>query len=196
MDISERIREIFNDCIQTQMTAADTLVPDITKASELLVNTLLSGSKILCCGNGGSAALAQHFSSEMLNRFESERPSLPAIALTTDVSTLTSIANDYHFNEIFSKQIKALGAPGDALLVFSTSGNSKNIIEAIVIAHHRQIRVIAFTGRDGGAIPPLLNETDVEIRVSSESTARIQETHGIVIHCLCDIIDRQLFKAP
>lgn len=194
MDISKRIREIFNDCIQTQMTAADSLVPEITKASDLLVNTLLRGNKILCCGNGGSAALAQHFSSEMLNRFESERPSLPAIALTTDVSTLTSIANDYHFNEIFSKQIKALGATGDVLLVFSTSGNSKNIIEAIVIAHHRQIRVIAFTGRDGGSIPPLLNETDVEIRVPSESTARIQETHGIVIHCLCDIIDKQLFK--
>lgn len=194
MNTSERVKQIFNDSIQTQITAADTLADEIAAASEAMVQALLSGKKILCCGNGGSASDAQHFSAEMLNRFECERPSLPAIALTTDTSTITSIGNDYHFNEIFSKQIKALGHAGDILLAFSTSGNSKNIIEAIVVAHTRQMRIIALTGRDGGAIPPLLNETDIEIRVPSDSTARIQETHGIVIHCLCDIIDTQLFK--
>ncbi|EKD77787.1 MAG: phosphoheptose isomerase [uncultured bacterium] len=190
-----RIKEIFNDSIQTQITAADTLADVIARASQIMVDALLNNHKILCCGNGGSAADAQHFSAEMLNRYEAERPSLPAIALNTDTSTITAIANDYHFNEVFSKQIKALGQTGDILLAISTSGHSKNIIEAIVAAHHRQMQVIAFTGRDGGDIPPLLNAvTDVEIRVPSESTARIQETHGIVIHCLCDIIDRQLFQ--
>ena len=195
MELSSHVKQIFNDSIQTQITAADTLSGIIAKAGLLMVDALLNNHKILACGNGGSAADAQHFSAEMLNRFESERPSLPAIALTTDTSTITSIANDYHFNEIFSKQIKALGQSGDILLALSTSGNSKNVIEAIVAAHNRQMPVIALTGRDGGDIPPLLNATDIEIRVPSESTARIQETHGIVIHCLCDIIDRQLFSA-
>lgn len=194
MDTVARIKQIFNDCIQTQMTAADTLSQYIADAANKMVEALLSGNKILCCGNGGSAADAQHFSAEMLNRFEAERPSLPAIALSTDTSTITSIANDYHFNEIFSKQIKALGHPGDILLAISTSGNSKNIIDATVAAHHRKMSVIALTGRDGGNIPPLLQTSDIEIRVPSESTARIQETHGIVIHCLCDIIDKQLFQ--
>lgn len=194
MELSSHVKQIFNDSIQTQITAADTLSEIIAKAALLMVDALLNNHKILACGNGGSAADAQHFSAEMLNRFESERPSLPAIALTTDTSTITSIANDYHFSEIFSKQIKALGQPGDILLALSTSGHSKNMIEAIVAAHHRQMHVIALTGRDGGDIPPLLNATDIEIRVPAESTARIQETHGIVIHCLCDIIDRQLFS--
>lgn len=194
MDNIARVKQIFNDCIQTQMTAADTISQYISDAANKMVEALLSGNKILCCGNGGSAADAQHFSAEMLNRFEAERPSLPAIALSTDTSTITSIANDYHFNEIFSKQIKALGQPGDVLLAISTSGNSKNIVDAIVAAHHRQMQVIALTGRDGGNIPPLLQQTDVEVRVPSNSTARIQETHGIVIHCLCDIIDKQLFQ--
>ena len=196
MELSSYVKRIFNDNIQTQITAADTLSEIIANGAQMMVNALLNNHKILCCGNGGSAADAQHFSAEMLNRFEAERPSLPAIALTTDTSTITSIANDYHFNEIFSKQIKALGQPGDVLLAISTTGNSKNVIEAIVAAHHRQMHVIALTGRNGGDVPPLLNPTDIEIRVPSESTARIQETHGIVIHCLCDIIDRQLFKTP
>jgi len=195
MDLSSHVRKIFNDSIQTQITAADTISDVVAKGAQMMVDALLGNHKILACGNGGSAADAQHFSAEMLNRFEAERPSLPAIALTTDASTITSIANDYHFNEIFSKQIKALGQPGDILLAMSTSGNSKNIIEAIVAAHNRQMYVIVLTGKDGGDIPPLLNATDIEIRVPSESTARIQETHGIVIHCLCDIIDKQLFTA-
>lgn len=196
MDLSTHVKKIFNDSIQTQITAADTLSEVIANAAQIMVDALLNNHKILACGNGGSAADAQHFSAEMLNRFESERPSLPAIALTTDTSTITSIANDYHYNEVFSKQIKALGQPGDVLLALTTSGNSKNIIDAIVAAHHRQMHVIALTGQNGGAVPPLLQSTDIEIRIPSESTARIQETHGIVIHCLCDIIDRQLFKTP
>src|SRR3989338_3739957 len=196
MDLFQRIKHHFNESVQTKIAAADVLVDAIAQAGEALVQCLLTNHKILSCGNGGSAADAQHFSSEMLNRFESERPSLPSIALTTDTSTITSIANDYHFNEVYSKQIKALGQPGDVLLAISTTGNSKNVIEAIVAAHHRQMHVIALTGRNGGDVPPLLNPTDIEIRVPSESTARIQETHGIVIHCLCDIIDRQLFKTP
>lgn len=194
MNFSQHVKDIFNNSIQTQITSADTLSDVIAQAAQLMVDALLNNHKLLACGNGGSAADAQHFSSEMLNRFEAERPSLPAIALNTDTSTITSIANDYHYSEIFSKQIKALGQPGDVLLAFSTSGHSKNILEAIVAAHHRQMLVIALTGFDGGDVPPLLNTTDIEIRVPSESTARIQETHGIVIHCLCDIIDKQLFQ--
>jgi phosphoheptose isomerase len=195
MDLSLHVKKIFNDSIQTQITAADTISDVVAKGAQMMVDALLGNHKILACGNGGSAADAQHFSAEMLNRFEAERPSLPAIALTTDTSTLTSIANDYHYNEVFSKQIKALGQPGDILFALSTSGNSKNIIEAIVAAHHRKMHVLVLTGKDGGDIPPLLQATDIEIRVPSESTARIQETHGIVIHCLCDIIDKQLFAA-
>ena len=194
MALTSHVKTIFNDSIQTLITTADTISETVAKAGEIIVEALLNNHKILACGNGGSAADAQHFSAEMLNRFECERPSLPAIALTTDTSTITSIGNDYHFNEIFSKQIKALGQTGDILIALSTSGTSKNIIEAIVAAHHRQMRVIALTGKNGGDIPPLLNAGDIEIRIPSESTARIQEAHGIVIHCLCDIIDNQLFK--
>lgn len=190
-----RVKTIFNDSIQTLITSADTLADVISKAGEKMSLALLDNQKILACGNGGSAADAQHFSAELLNRFECERPSLPAISLTTDTSTITSIANDYHFNEIFSKQIKALGQPGDILLALSTSGKSKNIIDAIVSAHQKKMYIIALTGHDGGDIPPLLSENDIEIRVPSDSTARIQEMHGVIIHCLCDIIDTQLFKS-
>ncbi len=194
MDLFQRIKHNFNESIQTKIAATDLLVDPIAQAGELMVQCLLSNHKILSCGNGGSAADAQHFSSEMLNRFESERPSLPAIALTTDPSTITSIANDYSYAEIFSKQIKALGQEGDILLAITTSGNSKNIIEAVSSAHLRNMHVIALTGRDGGELASLLGGDDVEIRVPAESTARIQETHLLIIHCLCDIIDRQLFE--
>ena len=154
---------------------------------------LLANRKILSCGNGGSAADAQHFSSELLNRFERERPGLPAIALTTDSSTLTSIANDYSYEEIFSKQVRALGQPGDILLAISTSGNSPNIVQAIGAASERDMCVIALTGRDGGKMAGNYRQGDVEIRVNAESTARIQEVHLLLIHCLCDLIDQQLF---
>lgn len=194
MDLFQRIKHIFNESIQTKIAATEVLVDPIAQAGELMVQSLLSNHKILSCGNGGSAADAQHFSSEMLNRFESERPSLPAIALTTDPSTITSIANDYSYQEVFSKQIKALGQAGDILLAITTSGNSKNILEAVLAAHLREMRVIALTGRDGGELVSILSGNDVEIRVPAESTARIQETHLLIIHCLCDIIDRQLFE--
>lgn len=153
---------------------------------------LLAEHKILSCGNGGSAADAQHFSSEMLNRFEMERPGLPAIALTTDTSTITSIANDYQYAEIFSKQIRALGQAGDILLAFSTSGESHNIIHAIDAAHDRDMSVVALTGREGGQIADLMKQNDFELRVPSWSTARIQEVHIMIIHSLCDLIDRHL----
>jgi len=193
MDNQHRIRQLFTDSIETKTRSMDVLGPSIEQASQLMVNSLLSEGKILACGNGGSAGDSQHFSSELLNRFERERPSLPAIALTTDSSTLTSIANDYSYQEIFSKQIRALGHPGDVLLAISTSGNSGNVMQAIQAAHDREMLVVALTGRDGGSMASLLLPEDVEIRVPARSTARIQEVHLLVIHCLCDLIDRQLF---
>ncbi|MBZ0070403.1 MAG: phosphoheptose isomerase [Gammaproteobacteria bacterium] len=192
MDLLARITQHFNDSIQTKQQALDAVAPGIAHAAEGMARALLNERKILACGNGGSAADAQHFSSEMLNRFEMERPGLPAIALTTDSSTLTSIANDYQFADIFAKQVHALGQPGDILLALSTSGNSPNIVSAIRAAHAREMVVVALTGRDGGLISDLLINQDVEIRVPSMSTARIQEVHILIIHCLCDLIDHQL----
>lgn len=193
MDMSSRIKQHFEESIQTKILAAESLTESICAAGEMMVQSLLNGCKILSCGNGGSAADAQHFSAEMLNRFETERPSLPAIALSTDTSTITAIANDYSFDEIFAKQIKALGQAGDVLLAISTSGHSKNVVQAIITAQQRALQIVALTGRDGGVIGSLLNDTDVEIRVPVQSTARIQEVHLLVIHCLCDFIDHRLF---
>jgi D-sedoheptulose 7-phosphate isomerase len=192
MDPVQRVRDNFNDSIKLKTESVELLAPLIVKAAASMADSLLQEHKILSCGNGGSAADAQHFSSEMLNRFEMERPGLPAIALTTDSSTLTSIANDYQYADIFSKQIRALGQTGDILLAFSTSGESHNIIHAIDAAHDRGMIVIALTGREGGQIVQLMQEQDVEIRVPSWSTARIQEVHLMIIHSLCDLIDRQL----
>lgn len=189
----ERIKSNFTESIQTKIAASEQISSAIEHAGLIMVQCLLSGKKILSCGNGGSAGDAQHFSAELLNRYETERPSLPAIALTTDSSTITSIANDYHYDEIFSKQLRALGNSGDVLLAISTSGNSKNVIKAIETAVSRDIPIIALTGKDGGDIAGLLGENDVEIRVPSSRTARIQEVHLLVIHCLCDIIDSTLF---
>ena len=193
MQFQERISQHFQDSIETKQMAMEMLAPSIEVASECMVNSLLSGGKILSCGNGGSAGDAQHFSSELLNRFERERPSLPAIALTTDSSTITSIANDYHYNEVFSKQIRALGNNGDVLLAISTSGNSANVLQAIQAAHDREMHVVVLSGKDGGDIASILQPEDIEIRVPSDVTARIQEVHLLVIHCLCDLIDLQLF---
>jgi D-sedoheptulose 7-phosphate isomerase len=193
MHFQERIKSHFQASIETKQQSTEVLAPVIEQASESMVNSLLSGGKILSCGNGGSAGDAQHFSSEMLNRFERERPSLPAIALTTDSSTVTSIANDYSYNEIFSKQIRALGNAGDVLLAISTSGNSANVVQAIQAAHDREMRVVALTGKNGGDMASLLLPDDIEIRVPATSTARIQEVHLLAIHCLCDLIDWQLF---
>jgi D-sedoheptulose 7-phosphate isomerase len=191
--MQNRIQHMFQASIDTKQQALQVLPAAIEQASLLMVNALLGDGKILSCGNGGSAGDAQHFSSEMLNRFERERPSLPAMALTTDSSTITSIANDYSYDEVFSKQIRALGQAGDVLLAISTSGNSANVVQAIHAAHDRNMRIVALTGRDGGAMAPLLQPDDVEIRVPSNVTARIQEVHLLAIHCLCDLIDRQLF---
>ena len=191
--MQSRIRQLFQASIESKEQAMQVLPPYLEQASYLMVNALLNEGKILCCGNGGSAGDAQHFSSELLNRFERERPSLPAIALTTDSSTLTAISNDYSYNEVFSKQIRALGQPGDVLLAISTSGNSASIIQAIQAAHDREMLVVALSGRDGGGMASLLLPEDVEIRVPGTSTARIQEVHLLAIHCLCDLIDNQLF---
>lgn len=193
MSSLERIKQHFTDSIQAKSAAADILPDIIDEAGSALVQSLLASNKILTCGNGGSAADAQHFSSELLNRFEIERPSLPAIALTTDSSTLTSIANDYDYTQVFSKQVNALGRAGDILLAFSTSGHSKNVIAAIDAAHDKDMRVIALTGHDGGKIASHMHDDDIEIRVPAKNTARIQEVHLLVIHCLCDNIDQQLF---
>jgi D-sedoheptulose 7-phosphate isomerase len=193
MNFQERIHRQFTANFQTAQEALTNLSELIEIAAIKLANSLLNDGKILCCGNGGSAAQAQHFSSEMLNRFERERPGLPAIALTTDTSTLTSVANDYRFDDVFAKQIRALGHSQDALIVYTTSGNSASILSAVMAAHDRDMAVIALSGRDGGALAPLLKETDIEIRVACPSTARVQEVHLIITHCLCDLIDLQLF---
>ncbi len=195
MSLQDRIITHFTDSIQTKQDAMDNLTDIIEFASQKIVNALLNDKKVLTCGNGGSAGDAQHFSSEMLNRFERERPGLPAIALTTDTSTITSIANDYHFDDIFAKQIRALGQEGDILVVYTTSGNSANIVKAVTTAHDKDITTIALTGKTGGTLSQIVNETDIEIRVPSESTARIQEVHLLITHCLCDLIDHQLFGA-
>jgi DnaA initiator-associating protein len=189
----ERIKDSFTESIQTKIDAAEALPESIEKAAEMMVQCLLGGNKILSCGNGGSAGDAQHFSAELLNRYEIERPPLPAIALSCDTSTITAIANDYSYDEIFSKQILALGQPGDILLAISTSGNSGNIIKAMEAALSRDMTIVALTGKDGGAMAGLMSAGDVEIRVPSNVTARIQEVHLLVIHCLCDNIDRTLF---
>ena len=192
MDSIKRIAQHFEASAQLKLSTAHVLAPVIADAAQLMVNCLLADGKILVCGNGGSAADAQHFSAELLNRFEMERPGLACVALTTDSSTLTSIANDYAFEQIFSKQVRALGRKGDVLLAISTSGNSPNIIEAIHAAHERNVHVVALTGRNGGKIGQLMTKQDVHICVGSDITARIQEVHLLTLHCLCDAIDCSL----
>lgn len=192
MDPTERIKSIFDESIAVKQRCRDVLPALIAAAAACIADAIMSSGKILSCGNGGSAGDAQHFSSEMLNRFERERPGLPAIALTTDASTVTSIANDYQFADIFARQIRALGNPGDVLLAFSTSGNSHNILNGIDAAHDRDMRVILVSGKDGGQAATSLLESDIELRVPSFSTARVQESHLVVIHCLCDLVDGHL----
>jgi D-sedoheptulose 7-phosphate isomerase len=191
-EINNTIQAAFQASIETKQISENALVESIELASAMLNEALLGGHKILVCGNGGSASDAQHFSSELLNRYDRDRPGLPAIALTTDSSTLTSIANDYDYRQIFSKQVTALGQPGDVLLAISTSGQSPNIVEAIQAANENEVLVIALTGKDGGAMSQVLDENSVEIRVPSNVTARIQEVHILVIHILCELLDLQL----
>ncbi len=193
MTLQQRITHHFSESIKTKQDTLDNLGSTLENAAQKIVETLVNDKKILACGNGGSAGDAQHFSSEMLNRFERERPALPAIALTTDTSTLTAIANDYHYNQVFAKQLSALGQRGDLLLVYTSSGHSESILHAVKMAHEKKIRVIALTGKDGGSLASILDKSDIELRVTSHSTARIQETHLLMTHCLCDLIDHQLF---
>ena len=190
----ERITQHFSDSIDAKIRAADSLPPLIAQASEIMVQCLLNEGKILACGNGGSAGDAQHFVSDLLNRYERERPALPAMSLCADSLTISSIANDSSYHEVFSKQIRALGQQGDILLAISTSGNCPSVVQAIQAAHDRDIPVIALTGKNGGDMARLLHPEDVEIRVPDNSPPRIQEVHTLVIHCLCDLIDEHLFS--
>jgi D-sedoheptulose 7-phosphate isomerase len=189
MDLIARISTHFTDSAQLKLQAVGTLAAPIAEAAERMVQCLVNDGKIMSCGNGGSAADAQHFAAELLNRFEMERPGLAAIALTTDSSTLTAIANDYDYNQVFSKQVRALGQTHDVLLAISTSGNSRNVMEAIVAAHERNLGVVALTGKTGGQIAAMLGPGDIHICVPAASTARIQEVHLLTLHCLCDAID-------
>ncbi|WP_297449670.1 phosphoheptose isomerase [Ferrovum sp.] len=189
MDLIARMTRHFQESAQLKMTLAQVLAAPIAMAAERMVQCLLTEGKILVCGNGGSAADAQHFSAELLNRFEVERPPLAAIALTTDASTLTSIANDYQFDKVFSKQVQALGQARDILLAISTSGQSPNILEAVRAAHERDMVVVALTGKGGGKLAELLTGNDVHLSVEAQNTARIQEVHILALHCLCDAID-------
>lgn len=190
----ERVLAHFRESREVKQ-AAEVLAPDIVRAAELMATALDHGAKVLSCGNGGSAADAQHFSGELLGRFEMERPGLPAVALTTDTSTLTAVANDYSYEEVFAKQVRALGRSGDVLLAISTSGNSENVLRAVTMAHERGMTVVALTGGNGGTIAAALAPTDVEIRIPAKRTCRVQETHIVVIHCLCDLIDAILLGA-
>ncbi|MCP4001806.1 MAG: phosphoheptose isomerase [Gammaproteobacteria bacterium] len=193
MNTNDRIIAHFEESLATKRASLEMIIPAIEAAGHAIAQHLQDGGKVLSCGNGGSAGDAQHFSSELLNRFEMERPPLAAIALSTDTSTLTAIANDYAYDDIFAKQVSALGTSKDVLLAISTSGNSANVIRAIDVAHERGLRIIALTGRDGGDIATVLEPSDIEVRVPSERTARIQEVHLLIIHCLCDLIDIRLF---
>lgn len=188
----ERIVQHFHESAQTKLVAADILAEPIARAIDLMVSALTNGNKVLACGNGGSAGDAQHFAAELVGRFERERPGLAAIALTTDSSILTAVANDYEFSQIFAKQVQALGQPGDVLLAISTSGNSPNVVEAIRAAQDREMLVVALTGKGGGRMAAQMGELDISICVPSDRTARIQEVHLLTIHCLCDGIDQQL----
>ena len=190
--LQQRVAAHFDESIRAKQTAAAVLAEPTAQAALLLFQALAEDGKILVCGNGGSAADAQHFAAELTGRFEKERMELAAVALTTDTSALTAIGNDYGFDHIFSKQVRALGRAGDVLMGISTSGNSANVIEAIKAAHERDMKVVAFTGRDGGKIAAMLKEDDVLLNVPYPRTARIQEVHILLVHALCDCIDTML----
>ncbi len=192
MNLVDRTFEQFDESIRLKQLAAETLAQPIASAIELLASTLSEGHRLLICGNGGSAADAQHLAAELIGRFERERPALPAIALTTDSSILTALSNDYRFDEVFSRQVRGLGGPGDLLLAISTSGNSVNILRAIEAAHEREMGVIALTGQGGGRIATQLRESDLLLAVPHTRTARIQEVHLLILHCLCDGVDALL----
>jgi len=188
----ERIQQHFRDSVAVKLAAMETLAAPIAAAVDTMFAALANGNKILACGNGGSAADAQHFAAELIGRFERERPGLPALALTTDASVLTAVANDYAYDQVFAKQVRALGQPGDVLLAITTSGHSANVLAAIEEAHEREMIVVALTGKGGGRVNEALADTDIHLCVPAERTARIQEVHLLTIHCLCDGIDAML----
>ena len=192
MDLISRISQHFTDSAQTKLDAMELLAAPLAGAAEMMVGALVNNGKILACGNGGSAADAQHFAAELVGRFELERQGLAAIALTTDSSILTAVGNDYGYKTVFERQVRALGQPGDVLLAISTSGNSSSVVEAIRAAHDNELHVVALTGKGGGEIGQILRDSDVHICVPSDRTARIQEVHLLTIHCLCDAIDCML----
>jgi D-sedoheptulose 7-phosphate isomerase len=192
IDHQKRIKGHFADSARLKQEAADTMAPHIARAAGLLTDCLFADGKILSCGNGGSAADAQHFAAELVGRFERERPELPAIALSTDTSLLTAVANDYSFEQVFAKQVRALGGKGDVLLAISTSGNSPNVVAAVQAAQERDMHVVALTGKGGGRMGELLGPGDVHLCVPHDRTMRIQEVHLLTIHCLCDAIDATL----
>lgn len=190
---NQRIQAHFQESAELKLKAASVLAQPIAQAVELMFTALSNGNKILACGNGGSAADCQHFAAELVGRFERERLPLPALALTTDTSILTAVGNDYSFQDIFTKQVQAFGQAGDVLLALSTSGNSSNVLAAVDAALERDMRIVALTGKGGGAIGRRLTDADVHICVPHDRTARIQEVHLLTIHCLCDGIDVALF---
>ncbi|MGA7948721.1 MAG: phosphoheptose isomerase [Thiobacillaceae bacterium] len=192
MDPIERIHAHFEQSARLKLDAAAVLAVPISRAADRILQCVMGDGKVLACGNGGSAADSQHFASEMVNRFEQERPGLAAIALTTDTSTLTSIANDYAYHQVFARQVSALGHPGDVLLAISTSGNSESVVRAAQAARERDMSVIALTGRDGGNLAEQMGGSDILICVPADNTARIQEIHLLTIHCLCDVVDSVL----
>jgi D-sedoheptulose 7-phosphate isomerase len=194
--LEQRIQQQFFDSADLKYQAAESLAGPIARGVDLLCTAISGGNKVLICGNGGSAADSQHFAAELIGRFERERPELAAIALTTDTSILTALANDYGYDHVFAKQVRALGLPGDVLVAFSTSGNSASIVEAVRAAQARDLTVLALTGRSGGRVATLLREQDVHIAVPHDRTARIQEVHLLALHCLCDGLDWSLMGEP
>jgi D-sedoheptulose 7-phosphate isomerase len=190
---TQRILAHFQESAELKLKSAAALTQPISQAVELMFAALSNGNKILACGNGGSAADCQHFAAELVGRFERERFPLPALALTTDTSILTAVGNDYSYKEVFAKQVQAFGQAGDILLAISTSGNSANVLAAVESALEREMRIVAFTGKDGGQLASMLTDADVHINVPHNRTARIQEVHLVAIHCICDGIDVALF---
>lgn len=191
--MEDRVRHLFGVSIEAKIAVADNLSGEIAKAGLRLVNCLLNDGRLFLCGNGGSAANCLHFTAAMLNHFEVERPPLPVMALSTDISVLTAVTNEGHYEQIFARQIQALGQEGDVLLALSTTGNSANVLQAVNAANDRGMDTIALSGRDGGVLANHLGPEDIELRVPGDTAARIRETHLFILHCFCDLIDQSLF---
>ena len=191
--MEDRVRHLFGVCIEAKISTADTLAPVIARAGLRLVNCLLNDGKIFLCGNGGSAANCMHFSSAMINHYDVERPPLPVLSLSTDTSLLTGLANEGHLDQVFARQIHALGREGDVLLALSTSGNANNVLHALNAANDRGMDTIALSGRDGGLLANHLGPEDIEVRVLGDTASQIRQTHLLILHCFCDLIDQSLF---